>query len=150
MCRPDRTEAALLSAPYKCSSNSIQPILSRLRRGAGYIASSLHWSDTLQRSARCRVNSNNYSAFRLHSHRTCTLSQSHKSISKDKYNRDDPCQRSHITHLTRKQLDKAIHDQSHRHAICDRICKWHEYDCTKCRQCIGHIAEIHILDVAEH
>ena len=27
---------ALLFTPFGCSSNSIQPILSRLRRGAGY------------------------------------------------------------------------------------------------------------------
>ena len=31
-------EGRLLFTPFGCSSNSIQPILSRLRRGAGYIA----------------------------------------------------------------------------------------------------------------
>ena len=47
----------ITSAPYGCSSNSIQPIIIAFGEGLDISLSSLHWSDTLQRSARCRLNS---------------------------------------------------------------------------------------------
>ena len=47
-------EGRLLFTPFGCSSNSIQPILSRLRRGAGCTQPLFYWPDALQQGARHR------------------------------------------------------------------------------------------------